>query len=328
MAETKNIGDMAEIISDEIFSEFFWEKVGSTNINWGCVQSDKHGGKKTHPSDVVFKYQDPYEQKDIYINFDLKSYQENSISVREIRTALESLAMASECTQISSDWQKIYTIPSTQFEIISSLFVYNHDNSFDRNFEKLLSDATQKGISMSAGNKIFVFSPQKIQYLKTVINDMQTLRGKQVLPMQENYTFFYPTLNNKQTRNPWSSSATIETLFNTWQIIKYRINIGNPKSDNFGIIVYYSKNGETQEEFRYLIDYLAHYQIISDASNIMIKVANADKYASVNFQNAITEYKMRFGLEDESSQKLESIKFESITRLITEFSEFEIGMVH
>lgn len=325
MAETSNIAQMAEKVSNEIFSEFFWEKVGSIDTNWMCCQQEKHG-KTTHPTDIVFRYEDPYEQKYINVNFDLKSYAQGSINATNIRTALESLAMASECTQISEEWQKIYQSKTMNTDIVSSLFVYNHDNSFDKDFDKFLLDATKRDIKLTSGNKIFVFSPQKIQYLITIVNDIKVLRGDEKLPNKKQYTFYYPTLDKKQTRNPWNSSATIETLFNAWQIIKYKTNPDILESNDFGIIVYYSKKGDSQEEFQYLIDYLFHYQLISQASKIMIRVANAEKYASTNLENAVNEYKKKFAPDDETVKKLENIEFASITNIVKNFSEIEIGM--
>lgn len=325
MAETSNIAQMAEKVSKEIFSEFSWDKVGSIDTNWDCCQKEKHN-KTTHPTDIVFRYEDPYEQKYINVNFDLKSYAKGSINATTIRTALESLAMASECTQISEEWQNIYQSKTMNTDIVSSLFVYNHDNSFDKDFDKFLVDATKRDLKLASGNKIFVFSPQKIQYLITIVNDIKVLRGDEILPNKKHYTFYYPTLDKKPTRNPWNSSATIETLFNAWQIIKFKINPENQESNDFGIVVYYSKKGECQEEFQYLIDYLFHYQLISQASKIMVRVANAEKYASTNFQNAVNEYKNKFAPDDQTVKKLESIEFESITNIVKTFSEIAIGM--
>lgn len=325
MAETSNIAKMAEKVSKEIFSEFFWEKVGTIDTNWSCIQKDNHN-KETHPSDIVFRYEDPYEQKFININFDLKSYAKGSINTTSVRHALESLAMATECTQLSEEWQNIYQSKTLKTDIISSLFIYNHDNSFDRDFESILFDATKREIKINAGNKIFIFSPQKIQYLITIVNDIQVLRGTDILPAKKDYTFYYPTLDRKPSRNPWKSSATIEMLFSAWQIIKYKTNSSNIQSNDFGIIVFYSKKGETQEEFQYLIDYLFHYQLISSASKIMIRVANAEKYASSNFASAIDEYKNKFDPTDEIVTKLTNIKFESIINIVKSFSDIEIGM--
>jgi len=328
MAETEAIAKMAEKISDEIFSVFRWKKVGPVNNNWSCVQNEKHNKKKTHPSDVVFRYEDPYSKKFIYVNFDLKSYAKNSINSTTIKTALESLAMASECTQISSDWQKLYTSDSMPYEIVSSLFVYNHDNSFDKNFENYLIEATKNGVKMSEGNKIFTFSPSKIQYLLTVVNDINSLKGKRLLPIEDkDYTFYYPSLNNKAPRNPMSSSASIEMIFSPWQIIKYR---SKENTNEFSILIYYSRKGETQEEFQYLIDYLLHYQLVTDSTDISIRIVNSDKYSISNFQKAVDEFTNKYisgeSKEDEIVTKLNQIKCDTVNNTITTFSEVEIGM--
>lgn len=73
MGETANIARMAEKLSDDLFSEFFWEKTGPMNENWGCEDKEKHK-VETHPSDVVFYYDEPYSHTRTYVNCDLKSW--------------------------------------------------------------------------------------------------------------------------------------------------------------------------------------------------------------------------------------------------------------
>lgn len=73
MAETINIAKMAEKLSKGIFLEFLWGRMEHTNINWPCENQEKHE-VKTHPSDVVFWYDEPYSQSRTYVNCDLKSY--------------------------------------------------------------------------------------------------------------------------------------------------------------------------------------------------------------------------------------------------------------
>lgn len=92
MAETANIAAMAERLSNELFSEFFWKRTGPMNANWACQKQQRHE-KKTHPSDVVFYYDDPYSRHRVYVNCDLKSYAKSSITAPALRGALESLSM-------------------------------------------------------------------------------------------------------------------------------------------------------------------------------------------------------------------------------------------
>ncbi|WP_216069981.1 hypothetical protein [Acinetobacter radioresistens] len=91
MAETEKIAQMAEILSNDLFSEFLWNRTGTTNHNWPCENPEVHGNK-THPSDVVFYYDEPYSQSRTYINCDLKSYAKGTIKATTIKDAIVSLA--------------------------------------------------------------------------------------------------------------------------------------------------------------------------------------------------------------------------------------------
>lgn len=108
MAETANIARMAEKISDEIFSIFFWDKKGPVNKNWECMNRDVHK-RNTHPSDVVFFYDEPYRPIRTYIQTDLKSYSADSISRSKIEGALKSLGQQISCAEISEEYQNLYT---------------------------------------------------------------------------------------------------------------------------------------------------------------------------------------------------------------------------
>jgi hypothetical protein len=90
MAETENIARMAAKVSDEVFTVFGWQTKGPINQNWTC--STEAHGKATHPSDVVFWYDDPYSTARVFINTDLKSYAATSISKAAVAGAVSSLA--------------------------------------------------------------------------------------------------------------------------------------------------------------------------------------------------------------------------------------------
>jgi hypothetical protein len=106
VAETSNISKIAEILANDFFSRFLWNDTGGWNQNWICVRDDHalpnkksrkaEGGKETadvsddvledssaidgsgvhkiasHPSDVVFYYDEPYSVTRTYVNTDLK----------------------------------------------------------------------------------------------------------------------------------------------------------------------------------------------------------------------------------------------------------------
>ncbi|MDF9973077.1 hypothetical protein L3O58_25055, partial [Klebsiella pneumoniae] len=92
--ETSAIQRVAGKISEDIFSVFKWNSAAREDMNWDCCQ-EAHS-KKTHPSDVVFYYIDPYEEEMVYLNTDLKSYAEGTIGKKIVEGALTSLALATE----------------------------------------------------------------------------------------------------------------------------------------------------------------------------------------------------------------------------------------
>jgi hypothetical protein len=80
MPETGNTSEMARKLAVDMFGVFGWRDAGAHDQDWECV-TRAHGPKgKTHPSDVVFQYDDPYESKRIYVNTDLKSYAKGTIT--------------------------------------------------------------------------------------------------------------------------------------------------------------------------------------------------------------------------------------------------------
>src|SRR5207247_3006897 len=64
--------------------------------------------RKTHPSDVVFYYDEPYAVRRTYVNCDLKSYARSSITAGGVLSALESLAESISCIELSDTWRKMY----------------------------------------------------------------------------------------------------------------------------------------------------------------------------------------------------------------------------
>src|SRR4051812_33654983 len=107
MAETDQIAKMAELLSQDLFGEFLWQRSGPMNQNWACQHTDEHK-TVTHPTDVVFFYDEPYATSRTYIQTDLKSYAKGSITPNAIRNAVKSLAKQVACAEVSPDWQKLY----------------------------------------------------------------------------------------------------------------------------------------------------------------------------------------------------------------------------
>ncbi len=139
MAENGPREEIAKVVSSDLLSIFKWEQYGPYDQDFPCRKQDKHLDKEkkqkhTHPVDVVFGYKDPYSNKNVLFNTDLKSYGKGSISPTKIEEALTSLAKTIDCAENSSHWQAKYLIPAGDFEVRGLLFVYNHDNQYQKGF--------------------------------------------------------------------------------------------------------------------------------------------------------------------------------------------------
>src|SRR5579864_3009862 len=106
MPETSKIAEIAEKVSDDILKVFGWTRRPARDRNWPCC-TEKHK-KTTHPSDVVFSYDDPIEHSSIFVTTDLKSYARDSITLLQVKKALKDLAMTIECAAKSAHWQELY----------------------------------------------------------------------------------------------------------------------------------------------------------------------------------------------------------------------------
>jgi hypothetical protein len=315
---------MAEKISTEIFDEFRWEMLPATNINWKCINPIHE--KKTHPSDVVFTYKEPYKNIRTYINCDLKSYASGSITSGTIHATLNNLSLAISCADLSKEWQKTYKRYRDSFQIVGLLFIYNHDSEFDKNFYNLLNQALLLKINVAKNKKIIVFGPEDICYFNTIVNDIKVLRGDGKIGKRDDCSYYFPDLITKKLESTGESfAATIEMLTSPMQVLRYKIPANKAAT---GFKIYYRRSGRTIEEFIYLFDYLFHFQIIENDSikEVEFRLANPDKHALSLFETAKTEYAIRFQNDKEFSKRFSKIKCSTITNVVKRYSEIEIGM--
>jgi hypothetical protein len=321
--ESENISKMAEILTKEMFNEFFWEQSGPININWECVNENHK--KKTHPSDVVFSYREPYLNSRTYLNCDLKSYSRKSINKISIKTAIENLSMAVSCAENSEDWQKKYIISrNDNFNVHGLLFIYNHDGEYDNDFQIILEEATQTNIQLALNRRIYIFDPKTICYLYTVVNDIKRLRGDGYLPQNRDYQYYYPDLVNKRiVSTQIKFAATIEMLLGPFLVLRYKI----PKKNNvFGLLVYYKKGGKSIDEFIYIIDYLFCYQQLQNYEKIDICLINPSNDAPAIFSSAKKEYSIKVNATREWDERLNAINYRHVNNIFKSFSAVEIGM--
>lgn len=346
MAENANRAKMAEVISKDVFDFFRWETIFVKDRDFPCCKQGDHKKPEkkqahTHPVDVVFHYFDSYTGKRVYLNTDLKSYARNSITLTQVRKTLQSLRDTVDCAKNSPEWKHRY-IQSDGIisDIRGMLFIYNHDGGFDKNFNNFfLKDSGKnhislEGLKLKSGNYLHLFTPEKISYLTTILNDIKNLRGDEKFP-KNNYSFFYPELrlHREHEANPKKRCATIEMLCSSFFLIEHgavkkRNKHGDKKTINEkGVIVYYNERGSCKEEFIYLLDILSNYQLLKSDVNLQIRFSHSDKdeYLLRNFQNAKKSYSHAWNFDIDREKQLNRIGLTLIERYKDCFSEQKIN---
>ncbi|HBR1529708.1 TPA: hypothetical protein L9M45_005062 [Klebsiella quasipneumoniae subsp. quasipneumoniae] len=345
--ETTNIALMAEKISDDLFKWFRWEAVGTTNQNYPCHKSKTHNTKSNaHPCDVVFRYHDPYLNQYIYFNTDLKSYAKGSITSTAMRNALISLAKSIDCAEGSPEWQEAYQYVYGSAEVRGMLFVYNHDGDFDQNFYDVFNTvpATEKtkgkrgvdvdNIPLTRGQKIHIVEPRTINYLQSIITDIQKMAYEGTFPASDDYQFYYPDLIlHKVNGSPSTLPATIESLTGPYFIVKHGQALKlNEKmevtvSNEPGYIVYYNGEGRTELEFIYIFDTLSKFQLLNESDNIRIRLIHPNIVHDVRaiYKKAIETYVMDWGFDSYKRSIIEAIDFALIDFVKPKFSHVDLG---
>jgi hypothetical protein len=328
MAETVNRAQMAEDLSSKVFAEFLWQKTGPMNENWPCEQEEAHNAK-SHPTDVVFFYDEPYSTVRRYIQCDLKSYGKDSIKRNAVKDAILSLADQVYCAEISEAWQSRYTHKSSNFEISGMLFVYNHDKEFHKSFDSLITDIRPEDIKIPKRSRLYVLGPEEINWLQRVAYELQRMRGDEDetkrLPPRERCAFFYPQLvRNTVVRSERARAATMEMLKSPWIILEHF----DDDEKRQGFVIFHRRT-TTVEGLMYLLDYLRRHELIVNKTRIDIKVQPDDKEASANLQKATQEYVASVNGENQDTdfaKRLSRIKISHVPEILASYSTEEIGM--
>ena len=84
---------------------------------------------------MVFRYEDPWSGKDVYVTSDMKSYARGTITPQPVVGALRNLARSVDCANKSQGFKTLYVDGSRQHQVIGLLFVYNHDGGYDEDFK-------------------------------------------------------------------------------------------------------------------------------------------------------------------------------------------------
>ena len=344
--ETSNIGKMAEKLSNDLLKFFRWKIVGPTNENFSCCKPNKHASEKnqahTHPVDVVFKYFDPYLNKYILLNTDLKSYKAGSITSHSVRTALVSLASSIDCARTSKQWKTRYQLTDEDSEIRGLLFVYNHCGEYDKdffNFFRKGKDLKRKIVSIenlpiSSGQQIHIIDPNIINFMTSLVNDINVLKGKFLFPSNDKYYFFYPTLQLhtlyvKKSERP----LTIDMLTSPFFVIQHDevmgLNDENEVVSKFGKghIVYFNSKGSSPEEFIYLFDFLTKNQIFENESELRVRVPFRNYCPDIlsNFEKAKNMYAAARNYDDYKQNQLKTIELTIVQTVQTLLSSINVG---
>lgn len=330
MAETANIAAMAERLSGELFGEFFWKRTGPMNENWPCDKQEQHK-VKTHPSDVVFYYDEPYAQQRTYVNCDLKSYAKSSITTRALREAMESLSKQVACAEISEEWRARYIHSGVTPAVCGLLFVYNHDGEYDKDFSQHLKSIQSAKLNLPKGSKIVVLGPEDIFWLDNVRYEIVQMRGRreggEPLPDPEHCKYFYPQLvRRKNLQLDRAKAATLEMLTSNLIVLEY---VRPTTPDRKGVTLFYRGKGANSDEFSYLFDYLRHFQLLQEEVDIELKQLDASPLAPAMFQKAVQTYVDGLTVEATKSplaERVHSIQYKRINQVRTRFSDVELGM--
>ncbi|MGM8394255.1 hypothetical protein [Enterobacter hormaechei] len=338
MAENGPREDLAKLVASKLLSRFKWQQYGPIDQDFPCINEDEHKPEDkaqahTHPVDVVFHYKDPYLNKTIYLNTDLKSYAAGSLSPKMIENSLNSLGKTINCAKRSKEWAKKYSTQPGLSEVRGLLFVYNHDNDFKHNFNDFFyppkpdkgrraTAVNLENIKLTTGQQIHIIEPRTITYLMSVVGDMNELIAECKFPRNE-YGFFYPQLTYHKVLNAEEYlPATIETLTSPFMILKHgAVKEYDSSKDKLvevypdGYVVYYNGKTNSDLEFYYLLDLLSNYQILNAKNKIRIRVASIDKDESLNshFVRAREKYAMDWGYDEDMKKYLDSIEIFSVS---------------
>lgn len=329
MAETVNIGEIANRLSSDIFSFFNWQAHPRRDQDFTCHnKSHTSKGKEpkpklTHPGDVVFYYEDPYLGQRVYLHTDLKSYGKSSIGTVKIRSAIESLAMSVECARSSEDWRRAYSAPEDgQFDVRGLLFVHNHDGKQLDGFEKTIDTTNLGTIPIAPNVYVHFLGPRDIGRLYTIANDIVRLQHQKLVP--GSYSFYYPDLVMWRRQGGVSGqAATIEALTAPYFILTFEAHLGNPP----GFIIYYNRPGATPGEYEYFLDSLSRYQLLEEDKEIRIRMVSADfdEHFLSNFETAKQRYVKAWGLDPRRQAILDAIRLEQVTAVATSYNAPAMG---
>ncbi|MFH4665398.1 hypothetical protein WMQ48_11705 [Vibrio cidicii] len=328
MAETKNIDEMAAIISDKIFTEMKWKlNTDYTDINWTCC--DKFHGKNTHPTDLVFSYIDPYTELTQYIQTDLKSYQKSSISPQKIGNAIKSLAMQVKCARESSEWAGFYREGENKYGLHGMLFIYNNDEQYDKDLLDVIESKATHDYVMPKGSTLNIYSPKLIRFLMTVVENIKDRRNIEddesaesvwkMIPKRNQCGFYYPDKHNKCASDSSNHPATNEMITSGMLLYTYEHPIHKKKILN----IFWDEDIDSENYFIYLFEFIFNYQMLNMFEKVYVVTPFSPK-ALMHFKKAQKIYKAQYAITETQRDKLSKIEMISMDTVKTSLFPYPI----
>ncbi len=328
--ETKNIDEIAGIISSRIFDELVWKTQNTTDISWDCClrshlnakQLLSENPKKTHPTDVVFKYKDPYSDITQYIQTDLKSYCASTLDgTKSILNTVRSLSQQVACAPRSPEWRRLFVDSTNEkYQVNGLLFIYNHDNKYDSDLIEKLNGAATASYDFPENSVIAVFDPTMIRFLLDVTEHIETRRGItdkvtqetnmlwQKIPEIENCTYFYPDKHNKIATKGKILPATIEMITSGMIFYSYEHeyirNDGGDRIRNKILNIFWKEEVDSSNHFIFLLEYIFNYQLLNQFDKIFV-ITPFSSHSSIHLQSAINDY---IGIYSFTQSHIETLK--------------------
>lgn len=209
----------------------------------------------------------------------------------------------------------MYVDTEESFEAIGMLFVYNHDGGYDRDFATLVDGIAESNFEVEAPVRGAIIGPDDIEFLTAVANDLRTEVGKSL----DRIRFHYPDLVQTKATSPYHSCATVEMLTAPW------ISAIVQEDQGAKHILYYRHEG-SDDEFKYLIDFLFRYQVVASEQRISIRCPYATPTAPAQLQTAKKQYASRFPEVGGLEGRLDKIEFGEAPLMTKNFSEVYLGM--
>ncbi|WP_236478879.1 hypothetical protein, partial [Pseudomonas syringae] len=272
----------------------------------------------------------------IFMHTDLKSYAKGSIGPTEIKKALVSLARSIECAYVSPEWRDRYvTIKNERRAVKGLLFVFNHDDQYDRDFYSHFEDLRFETMHVREGQQLHIAEPALINHMATLRQDINSLIAADTFPKYK-YTFLYPDMVlHKAAGDYWSRPATMELIASPYMIIHHAAVHAESgegvrlQTYREGYVIYYRRAGESEYEFMYLFDALSRFQLLNSDKDIKIRIRvicrNSSPNLRSNYMSAIASYVREWNEDAHRRAILESIELEIVTMAVHNYKAEQIG---